>query len=224
MKLLVIDDNAALMWRLRTYLEKQFEVDIARTGMEGRHLAEAKHYDTIILDLNLPDIDGEKVCAQLRASGITSLILILTAKDSVTSKVRLLNVGADDYLTKPFEPTELLARINALQRRYQTVSPTPKLRSGNLVLDPQHRTVERESISISLRRKEFDILEYLLHNQGKIITIHMILDHVWDDSDKTMLGNTVRVHIKNLRDKIDRPFDAPLIKTMHGVGYIIEHS
>jgi DNA-binding response OmpR family regulator len=224
MKLLIIDDNVALSWRLQGYLSKHFEIEVAQAGREGQRLAETGRYDVIILDLGLPDMNGETVCASLRRVGIVVPILILTAEGALESKVRLLEMGADDYLVKPFEPAELRARIKALVRRRQVGRPPTVLKIGDLTINPEERIVERDGTPIVLRRKEFDILEYLARNRGKVITPTMILNHVWDEADRDMWSNTVRVHIKHLRDKIDRPFPTKLIKTAHGVGYKIESS
>ncbi len=222
MRLLVIDDNAALGWRLQSYMHKQFAVDVARTGEEGLHTASITHYGVIILDLGLPDMDGQEVCQKLRPAGIATPIIILSAEAATTSKVRLLESGADDYLTKPFEPSELLARVKALIRRHEIAQDqSPVLQVRDLAIDTNRRIVTRGGTPIPLRRKEFEILEYLGRNRGTIVTQDMIIDHVWHELDRTAWANTVRVHIKHLRDKIDRPFDVQLIKTAHGIGYII---
>lgn len=181
-------------------------------------------YDALILDLGLPDIPGEKICMDLRERNVHTPILVLTGEDGLDSKVRLLDCGADDYLTKPFEAAELLARIKALVRRHTPNSSTSRLKIGDLIIDPKRRRVERAGIHIPLRRKEFDILEYLARNSGTIVTPAMILEHVWNDYGKDAWSNTVRVHIKHLRDKVDRPFDTQLIKTARGVGYVLENS
>lgn len=222
MRLLVIDDNAALGWRLQSYLHKQFAVDVARTGEEGLHMTNTTHYGVIILDLGLPDMNGQEVCQKLRLEGGVTPIIILSAEIATNSKVQLLDSGADDYLTKPFEPSELLARIKALIRRHEAAQDqAPVLQVQDLVVDTNRRIVTRGGVPVPLRRKEFEILEYLVRNRGTIVTQDMIIDHVWHELDRTAWANTVRVHIKHLRDKIDRPFDAQLIRTAHGIGYII---
>jgi two-component system OmpR family response regulator len=222
MKLLIVEDNVALAWRLQKALNKPFDVHLARTGSEGQRLAASGRYDAIILDLGLPDISGDEVCTALRAGGITSPILVLTAEGALHSKVRMFKIGADDYLTKPFEMIELQARLQALVRRRQVGLPHLVLKIDDLTINLSKRIVERNGIPILLRRKEFDILEYLARNRGKIVTQTMILNHVWGELDHTAWSNSVRVHIKHLRDKIDRPFAIPLIKTERGVGYILE--
>lgn len=221
-RLLIVDDNAALTWRLQSFLGKQFDVHIARTGGEGRRMAETEQYDAVILDLGLPDISGESVCLVLRQQNIATPILVLSGEGALESKVRLLDDGADDYLTKPFEPSELLARIRALVRRHPDTSAVTTLEVGDLIIDTARRTVTRAGVSILLRRKEFDLLEYMARNQGIIVTQAMILDHIWEDSRKDAWGDSIRVHIKHLRDKVDRPFATPLIRTARGVGYVLE--
>ena len=148
-------------------------------------------------------------------------ILILTGAADVTSRVTLLNGGADDYVTKPFSVAELKARLGALLRRPPTTMGTSTFTVQGLVIDPHRRRVERDGQAIPLRRKEFDILEYLVRNRGRPVTRSMILDHAWDGSKDTW-NNTVDVHIKHLRDKIDRPFGTALIKTAYGIGYMID--
>lgn len=221
MKLLLIEDNRALADGLKKQLEKSFVVDTASTGEEGLARALTGSQDIIILDLSLPDKSGLEVCQAIRSAGIGTPIIILTGVGDVTSKVALLGAGADDYLTKPFNVAELKARLGALLRRPPTM-PQPKIfKIHNLTVDPYRRRVERDGTYIPLRRKEFDILEYLVRNSGRPVTRSMILDHAWDGS-KDAWNNTVDVHIKHLRDKIDRPFDTPLIKTAYGIGYMID--
>jgi DNA-binding response OmpR family regulator len=222
MRLLVIEDNVALAWRLQAHLEKYFMIKVVRSGTEGLRLAETSRYDAILLDLGLPDVSGEQICISLRANNIVTPILVISGTDEVNTRVRLLDNGADDYLAKPFDIFELRARVQALLRRQQVVSTPDLLRIDDLVVDMQQRKVERGGTLIKLRRKEYDILEYLLRNRGKIITQTKLLNHVWDEWDSTMWKSSVRVHIKNLRDKVDRPFAKPLIKTTRGIGYTID--
>lgn len=223
MRLLIVDDYKALADRLKTHLEGRFNVDVADTAAVGEQLAKTRQYDIILLDLGLPDGSGQEVCLHLRQAGIMIPILVLTGEDDTNSKVSLFESGADDYLTKPFELAELDARIGALLRRRQMNSPAVLMRVGDLMIDPSRRRVTRDGALIRLRRKEYEILEYLVRNLGKTVTPAMITNQVWnkaDDDDEWK--TTVRVHIKYLRDKIDRPFATPLIKTTHGVGYVIE--
>lgn len=221
MKLLLIEDNRSLADSLKKHLGRSFIVDVARTGEEGLRQALTGSHDVMVLDLNLPDMNGAEVCKSIRAGHINSPILILTAVADVPSRVMLLNAGADDYLTKPFSIAELRARLGALLRRVPATYSTGTLTVCDLTIDPNRRRVERGGIPITLRRKEFDILEYLIRNRGRAVTRAMILDHAWDANKETW-HNTVDVHIKHLRDKVDRPFGAPLIKTAYGIGYMID--
>jgi two-component system copper resistance phosphate regulon response regulator CusR len=221
MKLLVIEDNRSLADSLKKQLGKSFVIDTVRTGEEGLQRALNGGQDVIILDLSLPDKNGFEVCKAIRQGKINTPILILTGASDITSRVTLLNAGADDYLTKPFSIAELRARLTALLRRAPATPATDIFHVKDLSVDPYRRKVKRGGITIELRRKEFDILEYLVRNHGRPVTRAMILDHAWDGS-KEAWNNTVDVHIKHLRDKIDRPFDTPLIKTAYGIGYVID--
>ncbi len=222
MKILVIDDNPLLVEGLSAHLGERYIIESARTATSGIEHAENGHFDIIILDLGLPDMKGDKVCQTIRNKKICTPILVVTGNDDVDSKIRLLELGADDYITKPFSAGELRARLQALSRRDKKIQPE-MLVIGALKIDPASRRVEREGKEIKLRRKEFDILEYLARNRGKIVTRPMIIDNVWE-SGKESWNNTVDVHIKYLRDKVDRPFKDHLIKTAYGVGYVIEAS
>ncbi len=221
MKLLLIEDNRSLADSLKKHLGKSFIVDVTRSGEEGQRHALTENHDVIVLDLNLPDKNGSDVCKAIRAAQVSTPILILTAVSDIPTRVSLLNSGADDYLTKPFSIAELRARLNVLLRRTQSTYSNGLLTVSDLVVDPNRRHVERAGISITLRRKEFDILEYLLRNRGRAVTRAMILDHAWNTNRETW-HNTVDVHIKHLRDKVDRPFNPPLIKTAYGIGYMID--
>lgn len=221
MKLLLIEDSKSLTDSLKKQLGKNFVVDAVRTGEEGLQRALDGGQDIIILDLSLPDKSGYEVCKAIRQANINTPILILTGVSDITSRVTLLNAGADDYLTKPFSVAELRARLTALLRRPPTTVTQDAFRVGDLVVDPYRRRVQRAGVTINLRRKEFDILEYLIRNRGRPVTRAMILDHAWDGT-KEAWNNTVDVHIKHLRDKIDRPFKAPLIKTAYGIGYVLD--
>ncbi len=221
MKLLLIEDNRTLADSLKKQLGKNFVVDTVRTGEEGLQRALAGGQDIIVLDLSLPDKSGYDVCRSIRLAQVSTPIIILTGAADVTSRVTLLNAGADDYLTKPFSVAELRARLGALLRRAPTAISAEIFKVHDLVVDPHRRRVERAGTPIVLRRKEFDILEYLVRNRGRPVTRSMILDHAWDGTKDTW-NNTVDVHIKHLRDKIDRPFGSPLIKTAYGIGYMID--
>lgn len=223
-KLLVVEDNPPLAKSLQNWLIKQHEVTIATTGKQALSLLKDNEYDAIILDLGLPDMAGEDVCSKLRAADVSAPLLVLTANDEVNMKVTLLDLGADDYLLKPFYIGELQARLRALLRRGGAHnSATNILTVGDLTLDTDRRRVIRDGKLIDVRRKEFDILEYLMHNRGTVVTRAMIINNAWDaGSDRW--NNTVDVHMKYLRDKIDKPFKRKLIKTAYGVGYMIDDS
>jgi two-component system, OmpR family, copper resistance phosphate regulon response regulator CusR len=221
MKILIIEDSSEVISALRRGLRANYIIDVVHTGGDGIHEAEVSNYDAIILDLGLPDMPGAMVCRSIRALSITVPILILTAAVAVEDKVRLLDIGADDYLTKPFSLEELKARLRVIIRRDAPATGSSTLSVGDLVLDTTTRRVERSGITVYLRRKEFDLLEYLMYHQGAVVTRAMIVDHVWDVNEG-LWTNAIDVHIKCLRDKVDRPFSVPLIKTVHGVGYRLE--
>jgi len=223
MKILIIEDNRLLADSLKKHLTTNFVIDIVHSGEEGIEKARAIQYSAILLDLGLPDMNGYDVCYELRAASVQTPILILTGQKDPMSSVRLLNCGADDYVTKPFNSDELKARIDALLRRSQEVHEEKVLKISDLTVDVTRRRVRRSGVSILLRRKEFDILEYLITNRGRAVTRAMILDHVWE-AGKEGWNNTVDVHIKHLRDKVDRPFKTSLIKTAYGIGYMVDDS
>ncbi len=220
MKLLIIEDNRLLASSLSRYLSNAFVVQMAHSSKEGVQQAQTKHYDIVVLDLHLPDGSGLDVCKHLRASGIGTPILVLTASNDTPTKVDLLDAGADDFLTKPFQPAELRARLHALLRRSGSAELSRTTTLDDLSIDPVTRKVVRAGKQIELRRKEFDILEYMIRNKGRTITRQMLLDHVWENHSFTA-SNTVDVHVKHLRDKIDRPFESQLIETVYGLGYIL---
>jgi DNA-binding response OmpR family regulator len=221
MKILHIDDNRLLMDSVKKTLDTMYIVDTSCTGSEGVQKALTVRYSVIILDLGLPDMDGFEICLQLRSANIVTPILILTVQKDADTIVRLLNCGADDYLTKPFGRDVLKARIAALLRRSQNLNEEKIIKLGDLTINITRRQVWRSGTRISLRRKEFDILEYLAINNGHVLTRSMILDHVWEAGTEGW-NNTVDVHIKYLRDKVDRPFGGSLIKTAYGVGYMVD--
>ncbi len=220
MRILVIEDDKKIANSLKKGLEQEtFSVDVAYNGISGYDYAIAETYDLILLDLMLPGMSGLDICYGLRKKENNTPILMLTAKDDIPDKVTGLNIGADDYLTKPFSFEELLARIKALLRRPQ-INVNTQLKCGDLVLNTINYKVHRENIEISLSKKEYALLEYLLLNKGKILTKEQIMEHVWD-FDSNILPNTVEVYIRYLRNKIDKPFKKSenLIKTVRGFGY-----
>lgn len=220
MRILVIEDNEQLSKGLQRGLKALYAVDSVMTGQDGLKKANQINYDAILLDLNLPDISGEDVCRELRRRGRTTPVIVLSGRDLLADKVSLLDMGADDYMTKPFNLNEVTARLRAVMRRSGTSTNT-ELIVGNLVLDPAGRTLRRDGKAISLRRKEFDLFEYMMRHAGHTLTRAMILEHVWDMNDD-LWANVVDVHIKHLRDRIDRPYGTHVIRTVHGVGYKLD--
>jgi len=220
MKVLVIEDNPRLADRIKNLLQRHYLIELASSGDEAISIAATQTTDIILLDLGLPDMNGLEVCQKIRELGVPAPILVLTGMDDIPTKVALLNIGADDYMTKPFDANELKARINALERRRNRIPPEEDLTAQDLVLSPAKRTVTRNGVEVNLRRKEFDILEYLLKNKGRVLSRQMIINHAWISTSAAWTGS-VDVHIKQLRDKVDRPFHIPIIKTTYGVGYSI---
>lgn len=217
MRLLVVEDEPKLNFLIKKGLQqKGYAVDSAFDGVEGQLFAENEVYDLIILDILLPKNDGIAVCKNLRTMGITVPIIFLTAKDALEDKVLGLDSGADDYLVKPFEFTELLARIRALLRRPKASLPV-LLVSGALTLDTGAQTAKINDRKVPLTKREFRLLEYLLRNKNKVLTREQILDHVWDMSSDAF-SNTVDAHIKNLRRKLKGEY-AKRLETVRGVGY-----
>lgn len=223
MRILVVEDEHRIANTIKKGLEQERHVvDVVYDGTGGFDLASTEEYDLIILDLMLPGMDGLTVCRQLRNQQIQTPILILTAKGQIQDKVAGLDLGADDYLTKPFSFEELIARIRALGRRPKNSFETV-LTVVDLKLDPKLYVVERAGKKIKLSNKEFALLEYLMRHAGQILTKEQIISHVWNYDDN-ILPNTVEVYIRNLRNKIDRPFiksKKPLIATIRGFGYKI---
>jgi two-component system, OmpR family, copper resistance phosphate regulon response regulator CusR len=219
MKILVIEDEYKIAKSLKKGLENEsFTVDLALDGIKGNNLAQQNSYDLIVLDLMLPGIDGLTILRNLRDKKIVVPTIILTARDATEDKVNGLNLGADDYLSKPFSFAELVARIRAQLRRSTTKENI--LTSDNLELDPYKHIVKRAGQEIILSNKEFCLLEYLLRNKGTILSADQIISHVWN-YDYESNSNVVAVHMKNLRNKIDKAFPntQPLLKTIRGLGY-----
>jgi len=221
MKLLIVEDNQLLAASLRNLLKSSFIVDIAHNGTQSLELAATTQYGAIILDLGLPDMHGFQVCQRMRTQGVTAPILVATGEKDPGQMVQLLDAGADDYVTKPYNMGVLQARLRALMRRNQNITTQNSMVVGDLIINTDRRQVSRGGMDIPLRKKEFDILDYLVQNKGRAVTRAMILNHVWE-AGKESWNNTVDVHIKYLRDKIDKPFEKQLIKTAYGVGYLVD--
>ncbi len=221
MRLLIVEDDKKVGAFLERGLkEENYAVDVCRNGADALYLAQVYPYDVIILDIMLPGKDGFSVCRELRDSNVLTPIIMLTAKDTLDDKVQGLTVGADDYLTKPFSFEELLARIRALLRRSQDYK-TKALHVGDLEMDPVRRLVTRGGQKIALTGKEYALLEYLMRNQGRVLSQSMIIEHVWD-MDYEGASNIVNVYINHLRRKIDKDHPVKLIKTVRGHGYQID--
>ena len=222
MKLLVVEDEIKTGQYLKKGLsEAGFIVDLASTGMDGHHQAVIEVYDLIILDVMLPDIDGWQILKALRGNGNLTPVLFLSAKDSTEDKVKGLELGADDYLAKPFVFAELLARVRTLLRRGIPNQELDILKIANMTLDLKRRSAIREGQRINLTNKEFSLLELLLRRQGEVLPRSLIASQVWDmnfDSDT----NVIDVAIRRLRSKIDSDYQPKLIHTVRGMGYVLE--
>ena len=218
MRLLLVDDERRLADSLKRGLTADgFNVDLADDGISGLWLAKNNTYDVIVLDLMLPSKNGFQVCADLRAASVWTPVLVLTAKTGEYDEIESLDIGADDFLSKPFSYEVLLAHLRALLRRGTRERPV-QLRAGDLVIDPAAHTCHRGSTLIELTPREFGLLEYLLRYHDEILTKVQILDHVWG-SEYEGESNVVEVYISYLRRKIDRPFSMNSIRTVPGVGY-----
>ncbi|MFN0096916.1 MAG: response regulator transcription factor [Dehalococcoidia bacterium] len=222
-RILVVEDEVRLAAALKRGLEAEgFAVDLARDGVDGQWMAEQHAYDALVLDLMLPHRDGFEVCANLRAAGTWTPILMLTARDARRDEVRALDTGADDYLTKPFSFSVLLARLRALMRRGAPERPAV-LVIGDLSVDPAARRCRRAGVEVELTGREFAVLEYLMRRGGDVAAKTEILDHVWDfafEGDP----NIVEVYVRRLRQKVDGPFNRHSIETIRGGGYrVVAH-
>jgi heavy metal response regulator len=220
-RILIVEDDPSVAQFIRKGLqEEHYAVDVAHDGQEGLLLSRNTNYDLLILDVMLPNLEGPTLCRRLRDEGRSTPVLLLTVRDSTQDKVRGLDAGADDYLTKPFAFAELLARVRALLRR-GAIQNSGVLRAVDLELDPVTHRVWRGGKEIPLTNKEYALLEYLLRNVNRVLTRTAIIEHVWDIHYDSMT-NIVDVHIRALRAKIDREFSPPLIQTVRGVGYVLE--
>jgi two-component system OmpR family response regulator len=217
-RVLVVEDDLRMAAAIRRGL--RFEglvVDVAGGGEEALRKVDATDYDALVLDVLLPDVDGFEICRRLRADGIWMPVLMLTARDSVEDRVRGLDGGADDYLTKPFSLAELVARLRALVRRGPIERPTV-LEVGDLRLDPATREVWRGKQAIDLSAREFGLMETLMRRPGQVFSQPQLLDAAWDLGYEQR-SNVVEVYVRYLREKVDRPFGVESIETVRGVGY-----
>jgi two-component system OmpR family response regulator/two-component system copper resistance phosphate regulon response regulator CusR len=222
LNILVIEDDPALGRSLRQGLcEAGHECCWVRDGRRGLDDAASHQFDAVVLDLMLPDLAGLDVLRQLRAQGVQTPVIVLTALGSVDQRVQGLEAGADDYLVKPFAFAELLARLTAITRRSRNLQ-SQRLTAGPLALDLATRRVTREGKEIDLTPTEFSLLEFLMRSAGQVVTRKMLCEHLWE-SDWEGVTNVIEVHINRLRAKVDRGFDTPLVHTVRGRGYVLRY-
>jgi two-component system OmpR family response regulator len=221
MRLLVVEDDRKLVRALERGLgDEGYAVDVAYTGEQALALARSNEYDAIVLDLMLPGVDGFTVCEELRRMERWLPVLMLTARADVADRIRGLDAGADDYLVKPFDFGELLARLRALTRRGPSERP-PVLEAGELRFDPATRVVTRAGREVELTAREFEVLEFLARHEGEVVTRRQLLEHVWD-SEYEGSPNIVDVYVGYLRKKLEDPSGHRLIRTVRGVGFVLE--
>ena len=222
MKILVVEDDRAISEAIQHGLmADSHTVEVAEDGQEGSFLARSYIYDAIVLDYSLPKKSGLLLCKEIRASGRSMPILFLSVTSDAETKVNALNEGADDYMTKPFSMSELRARIKALGRRPVNTKQSSIITIDDLSLDTDKQSVHRGSKKIHLTRKEFAVLEYMMRNQGTILSRPLIMEHVWT-AESDPLSNTVEVHVRNIRRKISTGKKSELISNIPGRGYIID--
>ena len=220
MRILLVEDESRVAGFIAKGLREQaYAVDIARDGEQALYRAAVEEYDLVILDVLIPIKDGHAVCRELRGSGFRTPILMLTARDAVDDRVAGLDSGADDYLTKPFDFKELLARLRALLRRSTSLRP-PVASMADLTLDTASHAVTRAGKSLTLTAKEYALLEFLVLNEGRVVGREQIAQHVWDESFDPF-SNIIDVYVKRLRDKLDTGYSRRLIHTRRGEGYIM---
>ncbi len=222
MRILIVEDDRTIAHFIQKGLQEEgFAVDHVANGEDGLHMALTEPYDAAILDIMLPKIDGLTVLQRMRESGVPTPVIILSAKRSLDDRVKGLQSGGDDYLTKPFAFTELVARIRALIRRSMGTANPTSLSAADLTIDLLTREVTRGADTIELQPKEYALLEYLMHNKGRVVTKTMIIEHVWNYNFDPET-NVVEARICRLRDKIDKDHDPKLIHTIRGAGYVLK--
>lgn len=222
MRILVVEDDTVIASQLAKALERErYQVDVVRDGVSGEAQARGESYGLIILDIMLPERDGWTVCENLRKSRLRTPILMLTARDDVDDRVRGLDAGADDYLAKPFDLRELLARVRALQRR-DKVNRSGTINIDDLEIDTVGKVVRRAGVELHLTRREYTLLEALARNEGRTLTREAILERVWENEESQ--PNTVNFHVVSLRRKVDQENQRKLIHTVHGIGYVLKVS
>lgn len=222
MRILIVDDDAHLLQQLKTVLREQhYAIETACDGLRALEAVSQNIFDLIVLDTMMPNVDGLSFLREIRKESIDTPVLMLSARGATEDRIKGLDLGADDYLAKPFSLDELLARIRALLRRKNNQADSI-LRAGNIQLDTIARTVTKAGGQIDLTPREFAILEFLLYNKNRVVTRFSLAEHVWtDEFDPFSMSNFMDVHIKNLRRKIDGPARDGIIETVRGVGYTI---
>ena len=224
MRLLLVEDDLKIAsFILKGMKAEGYAVDHASDGQEGLHMAVTEPYDTAIVDVMLPKLDGLSLIERMRKEKVNTPVIILSAKGSVDDRVKGLQMGGDDYLTKPFAFSELLARVQALMRRSSGLSEPTRLSYDDLTMNLLTREVTRAGRKIELQRLEFALLEYLMRNAGRVVSKTMIMEHVWDYNFDPQT-NVVESRVCRLRDKIDRGFEKKLIQTVRGVGYALKEA
>lgn len=218
-RVLLVEDDKIIAGQIKSLLEREnYNVELAADGEEGLELATIGGYGLVVLDIMLPKKDGWSVCSEIRRHKDPVPILMLTARDSVDDRIKGLEGGADDYLPKPFDARELVARVKALLRR-DKIHRTGVIQISDLEIDTNAHTVRRAGNLIDLTPREFSLLEALARNQGRTLTRTIILESVWDNDES--LDNTVNFHVASLRKKVDVPYEPKLIHTVHGIGYVL---
>lgn len=221
MRILIVEDEPKMAKLVKRGLEEEgYAVDVSADGVDGLHMASENEYDAVVLDVMLPELDGIEVCQQMRERGRWAPVLMLTARDAISDRVRGLDAGADDYLVKPFSFAELVARLRALLRRGPTERPNV-LVVGPLSMDPATRRVERSGDQVALSPKEHALLEYFMRHPGEVLSRTRILEHVWDFNYDGR-SNVVDVYVNYLRRKIDMPYGTGIIRTVRGAGYVLD--
>lgn len=221
MKILIIEDDRRLAGILKKGLEENaFIVDLSHDGEEGLYLAENYAYDAMVLDIMLPTVDGLAILSALRAKKSDLPVLMVTARGAVEDRVKGLNIGADDYIAKPFDLSELIARLKAAIRRSKG-KPSPLLQIDDLTMDTNARTVTRAGRVITLSAREYNLLEYLALHRGRVVSRTELIEHIYS-TDFDLDSNVIDVYINYLRNKIDKGFGKPLIHTIRGAGYVLQ--
>ena len=224
MRVLVVEDDKKIASFVMNGLRQAgFAVDHAGDGEEGVHLAMHESYDAAVIDIMLPRLDGLSLIDEIRRSGVTTPVLILSAKRTVDDRVKGLEAGGDDYLTKPFAFSELLARVQALIRRSSGSTGATYLKTGDLSMDLLTRRVVRSGVDIELQPKEFSLLEYFMRNEGRVVSKTLIMEHIYDYNFDPQT-NVVDVLVCRLRNTLDKDFDNKMIQTIRGVGYVLKES